>query len=410
MGKTVAMERIDLELYVPAPVTGVLKRLTDAGFPSYLVGGCVRDALLGISPKDFDITTKARPDETARVLSDCRIIPTGIKHGTLTVISGGVVMEITTFRKEGAYSDCRHPDSVEFTDRVEDDLARRDFTVNAMCCNCEGTLVDMYGGADDLRNGVIRTVGAAEKRFSEDALRILRGLRFAARFGFLVESDTERAMQKTAPLMKMLASERVVQELLQIVKGKYADMVLSRYGALLGFVFGGEGEVLSLCTLPSDFRLPALIAGYGGSFERATRLVASLKPSAKLSKQVKCAAMAIYTDTVSSTVGLARAARGYGVDNAENMCLLAKSVGRCPVKGYREYLKRLDQGEKPLHLRDLQISGKDLEKNSLATGRVIGALLEKLYDFVHLGGENEKTALLNEALRLSNNGTNRKEK
>ena len=202
---------------LPESVAICVRRLEDAGFATYAVGGCVRDALLGIEPHDYDLCTAASPAQTQAVFAGERLVLAGVKHGTVGVVTDGGVVEITTFRTEGSYTDSRHPDWVEFVDRVEEDLARRDFTVNAMAWSPSRGLTDPFGGRHDLESGILRAVGDPETRFREDALRILRGVRFAVRFGLTVEPKTESAMFRLAPLMDKLARERVFEELCKLL-------------------------------------------------------------------------------------------------------------------------------------------------------------------------------------------------
>ena len=202
---------------LPEYVAHCVRQLEQAGFATYAVGGCVRDALLGIEPHDYDLCTAASPEETRAVFANEKLMLAGLKHGTVGVITPEGVVEITTFRTEGGYADARHPDWVEFVDNVEADLARRDFTVNAMAWSPTRGLADPFGGQTDLEAGVLRAVGDPERRFREDALRILRGVRFAVRFGLTVEKETEAAMFRLAPLMDKLARERVFDELCKLL-------------------------------------------------------------------------------------------------------------------------------------------------------------------------------------------------
>lgn len=213
-----------------------IKRLENAGFEAYFVGGCVRDAVMGLSPQDIDIASCALPQETARVFSDCRVVPTGLKHGTQTVILGEASAEITTYRKESGYSDGRRPDFVEFSNRLEDDLMRRDFTMNALCYNESRGLVDLFGGIDDIKNGIIRCIGDPERRFDEDSLRILRAVRFASKLGFEIEERTKEAMYACRSNMKNLSAERVYSELVGILCGKYAGKTIIEYFDFISFV------------------------------------------------------------------------------------------------------------------------------------------------------------------------------
>ena len=173
-----------MKIAVPVEVNEALERLRNRGYEANPVGGCVRDSLLGLHPEDWDICTSARPDETAACFSDCRVLPTGLRHGTVTVLWGKRSLEITTYRKDGNYSDHRRPDEVSFVSDLQEDLARRDFTVNAMALSPQGDVLDPFGGAEDLKRGLLRCVGEPETRFREDALRILRLLRFASRLDF----------------------------------------------------------------------------------------------------------------------------------------------------------------------------------------------------------------------------------
>ena len=221
---------------IPEHVKTILSRLEAAGHEAYCVGGAVRDRLLGRAPGDWDVTTSALPEEVSALFAP-HALPTGLRHGTVTVKPEGVPgVEVTTYRRDGAYSDCRRPDSVEFTASLTEDLARRDFTVNAMALDLRGALADPFGGGEDLKRGLLRAVGEPEKRFGEDALRILRGLRFAARLGFSIEAGTDRALRACAPLLERIAPERVREELTGILCGPYAETVLRSYPDVLGVV------------------------------------------------------------------------------------------------------------------------------------------------------------------------------
>ena len=221
---------------IPEHVKTILSRLEAAGHEAYCVGGAVRDRLLGRAPGDWDVTSSALPEEVSALFAP-HALPTGLRHGTVTVKPEGVPgVEVTTYRRDGAYSDCRRPDSVEFTASLTEDLARRDFTVNAMALDLRGALADPFGGGEDLKRGLLRAVGEPEKRFGEDALRILRGLRFAARLGFSIEAGTDRALRACAPLLERIAPERVREELTGILCGPYAETVLRSYPDVLGVV------------------------------------------------------------------------------------------------------------------------------------------------------------------------------
>lgn len=219
---------------VPPPVHKAVSLLRENGFLAYPVGGCVRDTLLGIPPHDWDLTTNAAPENTMDTFRQYPVIQTGIKHGTVTAIVDKMPLEITTFRTDGHYTDHRHPDSVCFSTHIEDDLSRRDFTVNAMALDTErDELIDLFGGAEDLRDGIIRCVGEPQKRFDEDALRILRAMRFAARFGFRIDPDTGKAMTEKAALLQNVSAERIAQELSGLLLAKKPSQIMRDYRDIL---------------------------------------------------------------------------------------------------------------------------------------------------------------------------------
>ena len=220
---------------LPQYVTQCLDALEKAGYASYVVGGCVRDACLGLTPHDYDLCTAALPEQTEAVFAEKQLVLAGKKHGTVGVVTDCGVVEITTFRTEGDYRDNRHPSWVSFVPEVEQDLARRDYTMNAMAYSPKRGFADPFGGRADLRAKVLRAVGDPEQRFQEDSLRILRGVRFAVRFGFSVEEETEQAMSSQAELMDNLARERVFNELCKLLPLVNAED-LCRFAPILAAV------------------------------------------------------------------------------------------------------------------------------------------------------------------------------
>ena len=219
---------------LPDEAARAIAALERAGYETWAVGGCVRDSLLGDMPHDWDLCTAATPDEMKTVFAGERLLETGEKHGTLTLLTDFGPFEITTFRAEGAYTDGRRPDSVRFVQHVRDDLARRDFTVNAMAFHPSRGLCDPFGGRDDLKNGILRAVGDPDARFREDALRILRGLRFASKLGFAVETETAAAMRRQQDLLPHIAGERIHTELDGILCGRWVCRVLRVFYEVLG--------------------------------------------------------------------------------------------------------------------------------------------------------------------------------
>ena len=229
---------------LPREVSGLIDRLEQAGYSAYAVGGCVRDTLLSLHPHDWDLCTSARPEEMQAVFRGERLAETGLKHGTLTVVIDHHPYEITTFRTDGTYTDHRHPDSVTFVEDVSGDLSRRDFTVNAMAYSPRTGLVDLFGGRRDLENRVIRCVGTPADRFREDALRILRALRFASAYDFTLEAETDKALRLLAPTLKTVAAERIQAELLKLLCGPGAGRILRAYPDVLTVIIPEIGPMV----------------------------------------------------------------------------------------------------------------------------------------------------------------------
>ena len=214
-----------------------IKMLTDAGYEAYAVGGAIRDTIMGNGANDFDVTTSATPEEMKIVFRGERLVETGISHGTLTLVYNGECIEITTYRVDGEYTDNRHPESVEFTRDISFDLSRRDFTMNALAYNpITDTLIDLFEGREDIKNGIIRAIGEPKKRFCEDALRILRALRFSSVLGFEIENDTRQAMLECAPLLANISRERIAIELNKLLCGKNVKRVILENYEILSYI------------------------------------------------------------------------------------------------------------------------------------------------------------------------------
>lgn len=243
-----------MELHLPEKVNNAIELLKNNGFEAYAVGGCVRDMVMGIQPHDFDITTSAFPEETKEVFKDFRIVETGIKHGTVTVIIDREPLEITTYRIDGDYLDNRHPESVNFSRSLKDDLSRRDFTVNTLCFNEKDGLVDLFGGMQDIQDGIIRCVGEPDRRFKEDALRIMRAIRFASCLGFKIERETAESVLKNRDLLKNIAYERIREELVRLICGKNALNILREYHEVIE-VFIPEFSALFGCEQNTQYHI-----------------------------------------------------------------------------------------------------------------------------------------------------------
>ena len=212
---------------LPERVKEILDTIMEAGYEAYAVGGCIRDSILGRKPNDWDITTSASPYEIKELFR--RTVDTGIQHGTVTVMMDKEGFEVTTYRIDGDYKDGRHPSEVTFTASLKEDLRRRDFTINAMAYNEQNGLVDIFGGMQDIADGVIRCVGEPRERFSEDALRIMRAVRFSAQLGYQIEEKTKAAIEELAPTLKKISAERIQVELVKLVTSKHPEELLTAY-------------------------------------------------------------------------------------------------------------------------------------------------------------------------------------
>ena len=257
----------------------LLDTLHRAGYAAYVVGGCVRDSLLGLTPHDWDLCTSALPQQGMELFGEEKCIPTGLQHGTVTVKQGGGLYEITTFRTEGAYTDGRHPDEVHFVPDVREDLARRDFTINAMAYNEKEGLVDPFGGQADLQSGILRAVGVPHQRFTEDALRILRLYRFAARFGFAIDPPTAQAAQELCAHLDCVSVERIEEELAKLLSAPAPAAYLNE--KILGVVLpelspealAAAKPVVDACPVGAEnlpVRLAALLLSLGEDGTRRT--------------------------------------------------------------------------------------------------------------------------------------------
>ena len=382
-----------------------LSMLEKAGYECYAVGGCVRDFLMGITPHDFDITTSSAPDETKAVFSAFRVIPTGEKHGTVTVMMDGEPLEITTFRRDGDYLDGRHPEQVLFTSAIEEDLQRRDFTVNAMAYSPLRGLCDPFRGRQDLDAKCLRCVGDAKTRFGEDALRLLRALRFAARLGFEIEADTAHALHEMAPAIGKVSRERVLSEMngllladgVQDVMTQFWDVVCAAVPQLKALTHAETAQALqAVNTLPRDLALRWSALLYPLGREQAELTLRQLKASNQLSGEaallISCLPMLEDKQNIKPLMRLC------GPEKAEKCCLLlaALDASFAPAPRIKEIRRVASDGE-CYTLSMLAVTGSDL-KNAGLTGKAIGKALEHLLQQVTEGKlPNEKQALLRAA-------------
>ena len=334
----------------------IIRRLNEAGYPSYLVGGCVRDLLLGRELHDWDIATAAAPEVVQSLFDTC--IPTGLRHGTVTVLQDGKSFEVTTFRTDGAYTDSRHPDGVSFVRRPEEDLARRDFTVNAMAMDARGEILDPFGGREDLKRGILRCVGDPQTRFCEDALRMLRALRFRAQLGFTVHRDTMAALTLCAPLTETLSAERVRDELEKTLLSPRPDTVsdMARAGLLTAV---GIREIRVLAQVPAEplYRWSALFQACSEANWRILRL-----------------------DKHTGTVAEAAAKLSRSRDRLGWKRVIAArglQIARCAAAlcGEEETVAEIAASGECTELSALAVSGKDFPDHGAETGAILRRLL-----------------------------------
>ena len=392
----------------------LLTRLHAAGHAAYAVGGCVRDSLLGQTPHDWDLCTSATPEQVLELFGEAHCIPTGLQHGTVTVKHGGELYEITTFRTEGAYSDGRHPDHVAFVPDVKEDLARRDFTINAMAYNAEEGLIDPFGGQNDLAVGIVRAVGEPQRRFEEDALRILRLYRFAARFGFAIDPATGQAARALCRHLDCVSEERIAEELSRLLAAPAPGAYLE--AEVLAVIF----PELDAAELPESRRI--LDALEPGMEHVPVRLAALLCPLGEAGaraalKRRKCSNA--LTGTVATLVREAAAempgaaltltARRFlsRYDLATITDLTARCSARHPEQAeafaaLQQEAARLVETNACCRINQLAVNGRDLMDAGIRPGpglrRVLDALLEQV-----LTGQlpNEKAALLDAAAQVA---------
>lgn len=434
---------------IPENVRSVLETLEAAGHEAWCVGGCVRDTLLGREPEDWDVTTAALPEETMAVFGD-RGSPTGLRHGTVTIKTTEGPVEVTTYRIDGDYHDHRRPDSVTFTRSLEEDLGRRDFTVNAMALSLRGKLRDPFGGRADLEAGILRCVGEADRRFQEDALRILRGLRFAAALGLEIEPATAAAIRQNRELLRDIAMERVQTELFRLLPGPGAAGILREYPEVFG-VFWPEllpmvgfdqrnrhhcydvwehtlhaledvpGDPVLRCTmLLHDVGKPACFtvdeAGVGHFYghpavsrELADRMLRRLKCAAGLRETIVRLVEWHDKNIPRTEKSIRRALRALGEEDLRRLILVKRADNRGQAPEYRDRQKELDKAEEILDrlleedacfsLKQLAVRGTDLLALGLsgpAVGEALDGLLSRVVD-----GElpNEREALLEHVRR-----------
>ncbi len=437
--------RIDQSL--PHQVEKLLTTIEAKGYEAYVVGGAVRDLLLGDSPDDYDVTTSATPEEVLTIFGERACHLTGIAHGTITVVIDHYPIEVTTFRVETTYSDARHPDQVQFTRSLKEDVKRRDFTINAMALDARGNIYDFFDGISDLEHGLIRTVGDPKQRFEEDALRILRALRFAAEHGFAIEEATSREILIQRSALAHLSVERIWKEFSRLICGMYCAPILRRYSDVFvefipeiapmqGFDQRNphhiydvwEHTLVSVISVPPELilRLTMLLHDIGkpscftADADGVGHFLGHMKISAEMAEQI-LRRMKADNETRETTVLLIKAhdvamtpisirlvrrrLAQYGEKNLRRLLEVkrADTLAHSPKSAYRliefdhfeELLDRVLQEKMCFSYDDLAISGKDLIRIGMRPGVAIGQVKKQLLDEVIDGKlQNEKEVLL----------------
>ena len=384
----------------------LLDTLHRAGYAAYVVGGCVRDSLLGLTPHDWDLCTSALPQQVMELFGAQRCIPTGLQHGTVTVKQSGALYEITTFRTEGTYTDGRHPDEVHFVPDVRKDLARRDLTINAMAYNEKEGLVDPFGGQADLQSGIVRAVGVPRQRFTEDALRILRLYRFAARFGFAIDPPTAQAAQELCAHLDCVSVERIEEELAKLLSAPapaaYLDkkILLVILPELSSEALAAAKPVVDACPAGAEnlpIRLAALLLSLGEDGTRRTlrRLRCSnacIEETAVLVREV------VPGVPVSLNIYARRLLGKYNLCTVQRLAALVTALQperSADFAALSELAEQLDADGVCCRVSQLAVNGRDLMAAGVPAGPGIRKVLEALLDgVIREEYPNERQALL----------------
>ena len=412
-----------MKLTLDPGAAALLNALHAAGYAAYAVGGCVRDSLLGRTAHDWDLCTSALPQQVMELFGAAQCIPTGLQHGTVTIKYGGQLYETTTFRTEGGYTDGRHPDAVQFVPDVREDLARRDFTINAMAYNEAEGLVDPFGGQKDLQNGLLRAVGEPQQRFTEDALRILRLYRFAARFGFALDAATARAARQLAPHLDCISAERIQEELAKLLAAPQPGAYLEP--AVLAVVLPeltpaaleAAKPVVDACPAGEE-NLPVRWAALLGALGEAdTRRVlkrlrcsnACIEETAILVRETAgqgvCEEKApAHAPVHAREVAIRRLLGRYGLCTVERLCALCaalhpQNAPACTFAAQRA--RQLDADGVCCRVSQLAVNGCDLMAAGIPAGPALRRVLEALLDgVIRAEYPNEKPALLAAAQKI----------
>ncbi len=414
----------NLRITLPANVQHIIAELKAHGFEGYAVGGCVRDSILGVAPGDWDITTSALPADIKSIFR--RTIDTGIEHGTVTVLIGGGAYELTTYRIDGEYKDSRHPSNVIFTEQIGEDLRRRDFTVNAMAYNDEDGLIDLFGGREDLKRGIIRCVGDANERFSEDALRILRAVRFAAQLDFDIDAATRDAISAHAYSLRAVSKERIFTELTKLVCSAHIERIadifqlgivpyvakhfreinIAQLAELKRDAFSAQDSAFNLCAATGTDRRYIRFALLTEGMEPAhiDEMLRDLKSDNDTRRNTVKLAQHILSPITSDPVSVKRIMSGMEPELfAELVMLKFISSGTTLYKKMcrdedisciMRICEQIDANDEPVYLAELKVSGDDIKAAGMAEGRGIGELLHSMLEEVWAHPEHNDKAWL----------------
>ena len=398
---------IKVRIQLPYEVEWVIGKIRDAGYEAFAVGGCVRDTLLGRTPEDWDVTTSARPEAVKAIFE--RTVDTGLQHGTVTVLKNRKGYEVTTYRIDGEYHDGRHPDSVEFTPNLLEDLKRRDFTINAMAYSHETGIVDEFGGMEDLKAGIVRCVGRPEDRFTEDALRLLRALRFSAQLGFEIEESTYAAIKTIAPNLAKVSKERVQAELTKLLLSAHPERILLlKETGLSAQIVPGFDAVFAPALFSKLSRLPAekslRWAGFllCQSTKQAEAVLKGLKMDNETIGNVSRMIEGAKETLPLEKPAVRRAMSRYTPYQLEGALKLKELMGSPDTEEIRRLREEIIRDGDCVSLKDLAVKGRDLLEAGVERGPMVGEILNHLFDLVLLHPEkNDRELLLKEVRRFS---------
>lgn len=400
-----------MKIQVPEAAGKIIEQLNIHGFEAYVVGGCVRDSLLFRTPEDWDITTSAKPEQVKEIFS--RTVDTGIQHGTVTVLMDGGAYEVTTYRIDGEYEDGRHPKSVEFTRNLVEDLKRRDFTINAMAYSDREGLVDAFDGRRDLEEHIIRCVGNAKDRFTEDALRILRAIRFSAQLGFDIEEETRRAIRVIAPNMAKVSKERIQVELTKLLLSNHPEQMRGVYDNGISpyisehFHEAGKrmGETKTLKLLPAEKHMRWSGFLRSEEPEEAVLILRDLKMDNETISQTRTLVTLWKQEMPADKPVIRKVMSGLSPELFKDLLYFQKIFCR---ESYKETLKQVEQYAEEIikdgdciRLKDMAVTGRELIEAGRKPGPGIGKVLDVLFEEVLKNPEcNKREYLMNLAEQL----------